>query len=38
MAIHLVLTRTAKALFSEATNLQYQFLYNHVRVATAVEA
>ena len=31
----LVLTRTAKALFSDATNLAYQFLYNHV--ATAIE-
>ena len=33
-----VLTCTAKALFSDATNnLQYQFLYDHVRIATAVE-
>ena len=39
MAIHgcvsFWLTRTAEALFSDATNLIYQFLYNHV--ATAVE-
>ena len=35
--MYLVLTRTEKALFSDATNLIYKFQYNHVYVAIAVE-